>query len=72
MNSFTFYLLDIVCWRAADLSDPKERMVEVVRWYLSSISASKKVTQFVNHWHIDSLNSWSQTDYGGPSIERPL
>ena len=30
-------------FRAADLSDPKERMVEVVRWYLSSISASKKV-----------------------------
>ena len=30
-------------FRAADLSDPKDRMVEVVRWYLSSISASKKV-----------------------------
>ena len=31
-------------YRAADLSDPKDRMVEVVRWYLSSVSASKKVT----------------------------
>ncbi len=38
---------DVVRYRAADLSDPKERMIEVVRWYLSSISASKKVTQFV-------------------------
>ncbi len=48
-----------IFYRAADLSNPKDRMVEVVRWYLSSVSASKKVIGFSLLIHCMAINSFT-------------
>jgi hypothetical protein len=37
------WCLHVFLCRCADLSNPQERMIEVVRWFISSFSASRKV-----------------------------
>ncbi len=35
-------------YRSAELENPKDRMVELVRWFLSSLSSSRKVHNYIH------------------------